>query len=101
MRALYKDQTVWGGKVQATPQAQLEQLQNLPPDQEFVQAAKYAGLPEWAAARGMPVAKTKQCLSNANSVNQLVQMTSDVTNQFPDLPGTPTFVINGKMVKLG
>jgi protein-disulfide isomerase len=28
-------------------------------------------------------------------------MTSDATTQFPDFAGTPTFVINGKMVELG
>jgi protein-disulfide isomerase len=99
MRALYKDQPVWVGKIQAVPQAQLEGLQNLPPSQQFVQAAKFAGLPEWAAARGVPAAKSNQCLSNENSINQLVQMTGDATTQFPDFPGTPTFVINGKMAE--
>jgi len=99
MRAFYKDQLEWVGKIQAAPQSDLEGLQNLPPNQEFVQAAKFAGLPEWAAARGVPVAKSTQCLSNESSINQLVQMTGDATNQYPDFPGTPTFVINGKMVE--
>jgi protein-disulfide isomerase len=99
MRALYDNQMGWVGKIQATPQAQLESLQNLPPTKEFVQAAKFAGLQDFAAARGVPVAKSNQCLGNENSINQLVQMTSDVTNQFPNFPGTPTFVINGKMVE--
>ena len=99
MRALYDNQTGWVGKIQATPQAQLESLQNLPPTKEFVQAAKFAGLQDFAAARGVPVAKSNQCLGNENSINQLVQMTSDATNQFPNFPGTPTFVINGKMVE--
>ena len=99
MRAFYKDQVAWVTKIQETPQAQLEALQNLPPNQEFVQAAKFAGFPEWAAARGVPAAKSNQCLSNENSINQLVQMTGDATNQFPNFPGTPTFVINGKMAE--
>ena len=99
MRAFYKDQVAWVTKIQETPQAQLEALQNLPPNQEFVQAAKFAGFPEWAAARGVPAAKSNQCLSNENSINQLVQMTGDATNQFPNVPGTPTFVINGKMAE--
>ena len=98
-RALYKDQMEWIGKIQATPQAQLEGLQNLPPNQEFVQAAKFAGLTEWAAARGVPLAKSTQCLGNEGSINQLVQMTGDATNEFPNFPGTPTFIINGKMVE--
>jgi len=99
MRALYDNQMGWVGRIQATPQAQLESLQNLPPTKEFVQAAKFAGLQDFAAARGVPVAKSNQCLGNENSINQLVQMTSDATNQFPNFPGTPTFVINGKMVE--
>ena len=99
MRALYDNQMGWVGKIQATPQAQLESLQNLPPTKEFVQAAKFAGLQDFAAARGVPVAKSDQCLGNESSINQLVQMTSDATNQFPNFPGTPTFVINGKMVE--
>jgi protein-disulfide isomerase len=99
MRALYDNQMGWVGKIQATPQAQLESLQNLPPTKEFVQAAKFAGLQDFAAARGVPVANSNQCLGNESSINQLVQMTSDATNQFPNFPGTPTFVINGKMVE--
>ena len=39
MRAFYKDQPVWVGNLQAAPQQQLEQLQNLPPYREFVEAA--------------------------------------------------------------
>ena len=100
MRAFYKDQSVWVGKIQAVPQAQLEGLQNLSPSQEFVQAAKFAGLQDWAAARGVPAAKSGQCLASESSINQLVQMTSDATAQYPDFPGTPTFVLNGKMVDL-
>jgi|SRR4051794_20922819 protein-disulfide isomerase len=100
MRAFYKDQPVWVAKLQAAPQSQLEALQNLPPTREFVEAAKVAGFPEWAAARGVPVAKSTQCLSNEQSINQLVQMTGDATNQYPDFPGTPTFILNGTMVKM-
>ena len=100
MRAFYKDQPTWVGKLQATPQSQLEGLQNLPPNQEFVAAAKVAGFPEWAAARGVPEARSNQCLANEQSINQLVQMTGDATNQYPDFPGTPTFILNGTMVKM-
>ena len=98
-RALYKDQVNWVEKIQAAPQQQLESLQNLPPSQQFVEMAKIAGFADWAAARGVPQAKTQQCLSNENSINQLVQMNSDATTQFPEFQGTPTFVINGTLVK--
>lgn len=98
-RALYKDQPTWVAKVQETPPAQMEQLQGLPPSREFLEMAKIAGFQDWAAMRGVPIAKSNQCLTNENSVNQLVQMTSDATTQYPDFPGTPTFILNGKMLE--
>jgi len=98
-RAVCTEQDVWVDKMRNTPQDQIEQLQNLPPNQQFVALAKVAGFQDWAAARGVPVAKTNQCLADENSVNQLVQMTSDATTQYPDFPGTPTFILNGKMLE--
>jgi len=97
-RALYKDQPNWVGKIQAAPEDQLKAMQDLPPNQQFVALAKVAALPQWAAARGVAVAKTNQCLSSQHSVDQLVQMASDATTQFPDFAGTPTFVINGALL---
>jgi protein-disulfide isomerase len=70
----------------------------LPQGQVPAAAAKLAGLPEWAAMRGVPEAKSAQCLSDSKEVDKLVQMTSDATTQYPDFPGTPTFILNGKMV---
>jgi protein-disulfide isomerase len=101
MRALYKDQAKWIAKVQATPRDQLESLQDLPTNKQFVQSARVAGFPGWAATRGIPAARSTQCLSDENAVKQLVQMTSDAATQFPDFKGTPAFVINGTMVDLG
>jgi protein-disulfide isomerase len=98
-RAFYKDQETWVAKIQETPQNQLEQLQSLPPDRQFVELAKVAGFPDWAAMRGVPTAKSAQCLKDENAVNQLVQMASDATTAYPEFPGTPTFIINGKMAE--
>ena len=97
--ALYKDQQEWIGKISAVPQDQLEQVQNLPINQQFVQLATLAGLQDWAAARGVPQEKSNQCLRDENEVNELVQLSSDVTTQFPDFQGTPAFVINGNLLK--
>lgn len=96
--ALYKDQTSWLGKIEAAPQDKLAQYQNLPTNQIFVQMANVMGLQDWAAARGVPQAKSNQCLSNQKMIDQQVQMTSDVNSQFPDFAGTPSFVINGKLL---
>jgi len=99
MQALYKDQAVWMAKVQAVPQDKLDQIQNLPPSQTFVAMANLLGLQDWAAARGVPQAKSNQCLSNQQMIDHEVQVTSDVSTQYPEFTGTPAFVINGKMLK--
>ena len=97
-RALYHDQPDWIAKISAVPPAQLEQVQNLPINQQFVQLATLAGLQDWAAARGVPADKANQCLRDENEVNKLVQLSSDVSTQYPDFPGTPSFIINGTML---
>ena len=96
--ALFRDQKNWIAKVQAAPQQQLESLQSLPPNQQFLQMAKIAGFQQFATARGIPETKSTQCLTDENAVNRLVQMTSDASTQFPELPGTPSFVLNGKLL---
>jgi protein-disulfide isomerase len=98
VQALYKDQSVWMGKVEALPPNQLEQIQNLPTNQIFVAMASLAGLQDWAALRGVPQAKSNQCLSDQTMIDHEVQVTSDVNNQYPDFKGTPSFVINGKLL---
>ncbi|MEO6433866.1 MAG: thioredoxin domain-containing protein [Sphingomicrobium sp.] len=97
-RALYKDQPKWIAKVQEAPKAQLESLQNLPPNRQFVELAKLAGFQQYAAVRGIPLAKTNKCLADEDAVNQLVAMTGQATTDFPEFPGTPTFILNGEML---
>jgi len=99
-RALYKDQPTWVGAVAKIPPAQLEPLQNLPPSQQFLELAKLGNLQQYAAVRGIPVAKSTQCLTDENKVNQLVEMTGNATTEYPDFPGTPTFILNGEMQKV-
>jgi protein-disulfide isomerase len=99
MRAMYKDQLSWEKKYQEVSDDQLKAIQNLPQNQQFIAMAKIAGFQDWAAARGVPVAKSTQCLTDQNALNQLVQMASDATTQFPSFQGTPTFIINGTMVE--
>lgn len=97
IQALYKDQTVWMAKVEAAPQDKVEQIQNLPTNQVFVAMANLLGLQDWAAVRGVPVAKSNQCLSNQKMIDREVELTSDVSTQYPDFAGTPSFIINGTL----
>ncbi len=96
-RALYKDQREWESKIQTAPQSEIEKLQNEGPDKQFLDIAKAADLQQWAAMRGVPTAKSTQCLTDQSKVDKLVQMNSDATSAYPDFKGTPTFIINGTM----
>ncbi len=98
-RAMFEAQQDWITRLQAAPQAQLEALQNLGPQRQFLEIAKVADLQQWAAMRGVPTAKSTQCLTDQNAVNQLVQMNSDATTEYPQLPGTPSFTINGELLE--
>ena len=98
VRAAYKDQEQFVSKVEAAGQVKIAQIQTLPPNRLFVKMASLAGLQDWAAARGVPQAKSNQCLSDQTLIDQEVQLTSDVTNQNPDFYGTPSFILNGKLL---
>jgi protein-disulfide isomerase len=100
-RAIYKEQANWEAKVEKLPPDQFQSMQDLPPNQQFLALGKAAGFQQFAAAHGIPAAKSAQCLSNQKSIDQLVQMASNANKQYPDFVGTPTFLINGSMVKLG
>lgn len=99
VRAIYHDQPVWFGKAVAAPKDRLQKLADMPPQQQFVAMAKIAGLDAWATGHGLPAARTNQCLANVKSIDQLVQMTGAATEHHPDFQGTPTFLINGGLVK--
>ena len=99
-RALFKDQSKWEEKLTKASEDQLKEINDLPLDRKFLAVAKLMGFQQWAAAHGVPVSKSTQCLKSEDSVNKLVQMTSEATTEFPDFKGTPSFVINGTLVEL-
>ena len=100
-RALYKEQDKWEPKVFSASDDRLKTINALPMNRKFVEIAKLAGFQSWAAASGLPVAKSTQCLSNEAAAKQLAKMTGDANDKFPDFKGTPSFMINGAMVDLG
>lgn len=98
VQALYKDQPSWMEKIQAVPQDKFAQIQNLPTNQVFVAMANLLGFQQWAAARGVPTAKSNQCLADQKMIDREVQITGDVTTQYPEFSGTPAFIVDGKML---
>jgi len=96
-RGLFTEQKDWIGKIQAAPADQQQALASLPPQQQFGAIANLAGLPQWAAMRGVPTAKSAACLADDAATTKLVQMQTDAISQY-NVAGTPSFLINGSLV---
>ena len=96
--ALFRNQREWTGKLQQAPADQMQALQTLPPEQQFKTIAEMGGLQQFAAMRGVPAAKSSQCLADKAEIDKLVQMNSDATSQY-DVAGTPSFLINNELVQ--
>jgi protein-disulfide isomerase len=98
-RGLYGEQSQWITKIQGADPAAMQRIQTLPPNQQFSEIAKIAGFQEWAAMRGLTADKTSACLANQAEVDRLVQMQNDAVSSY-DIPGTPSFLLNGELVKI-
>lgn len=97
VRAFYADQPEWYAKIQNADQARLQSLQNAKPAEQFAAIADIAGFLPWAAQRGLPRAKAQACLADQALTDKLVKMNADAASQY-QIPGTPTFLINGNVV---
>ncbi len=98
-RGLFADQEDWFAKVQSADQAAMQQIQSLPPNQQFAEIARIAGFQEWAALRGLSPEKTTACLADQGEVDRLVQMQNDAVSTY-NIAGTPSFLLNGKVVPI-
>lgn len=94
---MYAAQRDWVGKLQNMTPAEQQQLQNMQPEQVVPVFGEKSGLVQFVAMRGVPAEKANQCLADKAAIQKLV----DITNSGNELqiPGTPTFLINGKMVE--
>jgi protein-disulfide isomerase len=93
---LYAAQEQWYGRLVATPQPQLEQLQNLPVTQRNATIVKITGLDEFFRQRGMPSGKIQSCLADQALLDKVAAIT-DLGNK-DGINGTPNFMLNGKLV---
>jgi protein-disulfide isomerase len=91
--ALFKSQRELFDRAQQAPAAQQQELSQTPAGY-----GQLAGLPAWAAQRGLPSAKTNACLADQAQADKLVQMRSEADANF-QIQGTPTFILDGKTLE--
>lgn len=68
-----------------------------PPAERFQRIAESAGLLDFFAARGISRDQAMQCLANTDQIQQIAD-NSNTQSQELNIPGTPTFLLNGRML---
>ena len=87
-----------GQNLQAVPPAEAKRAEGLQPPQLFVAIAPMAGLDQFAKQRGITEQKLNQCLTDSTTINQLVEGVKKA-NEEVQIPGTPAFLLNGKLLQ--
>ncbi|MBA3897675.1 MAG: thioredoxin domain-containing protein [Sphingomonadaceae bacterium] len=94
---MYLDQKNWFTKLQAAGGAQMTAIQALPPAQQFTRYAGISGLSDFVRQRGVSDAQANACLADKGAVDKLLAVQKRANDEF-NIPGTPTFLINGQVV---
>jgi protein-disulfide isomerase len=84
-------------KLQAQ-QGAYEAAMAAPADKRFVMLATTAGLIDFAKQRGIAEDQAKQCLADSKAAEALADGVKKATDAYA-ISGTPTFLINGKVVE--
>jgi protein-disulfide isomerase len=97
---LFAAQEEWLGNLQKMSPEQQQQLSALPPAQSTAVLAEATGLVDFVRVRGIPASRAQACLADQGQVQRLVEMNQTAVREF-QVPGTPAFVINNRLVQAG
>ncbi|ODP39544.1 thioredoxin domain-containing protein [Sphingomonas turrisvirgatae] len=75
-----------------------KQIEAMPPQQRVVALAERFGYLSFVQERGVPEAQARACLTDQAKVQALVKSNEDAAKQY-SIPGTPTFILNGKVLE--
>jgi len=95
---LFSNQEAFFTKAQGLDQKFAEDAMKQPANQRLVTLAGPTGLIDFVKQRGISEDKAKQCLADTKTADALVAKVQEGAKQF-DITGTPTFILNGEVVK--
>lgn len=95
---MFATQADWLNRFQSLGEAGFQQIQSLPPAQQFAALAKAGQLDQFVQQRGVSSQKAGQCLADKAEVDKLVAMNKRANEEYK-LTGTPMFLINGQVVQ--
>lgn len=95
---MFAQQESWLSKSGEITQAEQQALQGQPPLAVASFLATKLGLDSFVAQRGVPSAKAKACLADEKALDKLGKISEQAQSQY-QITGTPTFIINGQVVR--
>ncbi len=98
IEATYAQQQDWIGKLIALPPTEQQRLQSLPVSAQASALASASGLDQLVAMRGVPKEAIAQCLADPKKPDALLKVRDEANAKF-NITGTPTFIINGRVVE--
>lgn len=94
---VYATQPQWIAKVNGLTDAQKADIEKTSDEQQRIaKVGTYAGFPQIAARFGVTPARARQCLTDPKGLDKLLNITKQAEEA--GVHGTPTFLINGKVV---
>jgi protein-disulfide isomerase len=95
---MFAEQKSWFDKMNALPEADKQRLQSLPQTAVPAALAQAIGLDQFVQARGVSPEKASACLADPAAVQKLIAITNSGNAEY-QIPGTPAFLINNKLVE--
>jgi protein-disulfide isomerase len=95
---LFAAQEEWLGNLQKMSPEQQQQLSGLAPAQSTPVLAQATGLIDFVRVRGIPASHAQACVADQAQVQRLVDQNDAAVREF-QVPGTPAFVINNRLVQ--
>ena len=98
MDQMYEQQAtlLQGGPKEGDPFFQ--QVEAMAPAQRTAALAERYGYLAFVQQRGVPEAKARQCLADQGAIDALVKGNEAAQKEY-NIPGTPTFILNGKVLE--
>jgi protein-disulfide isomerase len=94
---LFRTRDQWLGRAEALTEAQRAQLRGLEPPAMTQRFVPMLGLDRVAARHGLTPAAQRACLSNRANFDQVERVQNEANSRY-GITGTPTFVINGRVI---
>ena len=76
----------------------LQQVETMAPAQRTAALAERFGYLGFVQQRGVPEAQARQCLADQKAIDALVKGNEAAAKEY-SIPGTPTFILNGKVLE--